>query len=126
MAPASLHRLLNVLLQVLYTWGATFGLIGAFRALRKRENKTIRYLSDSSYWLYVAHLPLVLLAQMVVRNWQIPAAAKFGLVCVVVTVILLLSYECLVRYTLVGTMLNGKKTRPSKALEEVAPTGQFE
>ena len=114
------------MLQVLYTWGATFGLIGAFRALLKRENKTIRYLSDSSYWLYVAHLPLVLLAQMVVRNWQIPAAAKFGLVCVVVTAILLLSYEYLVRYTLVGTMLNGKKTRPSKALEEVAATDQFE
>ena len=126
LAPGSLHRLLNVLLQVLYTWGATFGLIGAFRALLKRENKTIRYLSDSSYWLYVAHLPLVLLAQMAVRNWQIPAAAKFGLVCVVVTVILLLSYEYLVRYTLVGTMLNGRKTRPAKLLEEVAPTGHVE
>ena len=126
LAPASLYRLLNVLLQVLYTWGVTFGLIGAFRALLKRENKTIRYLSDSSYWLYVAHLPLVLLAQMAVRNWQIPAAAKFGLVCVVVTAILLLSYEYLVRYTLVGTMLNGRKTRPAKLLEEVAPTGHVE
>ena len=126
LAPASLYRPLNVLLQVLYSWGVTFGLIGAFRALLKRENKTIRYLSDSSYWLYVAHLPLVLLAQMAVRTWQIPVAAKFGLVCVVVTAILLLSYEYLVRYTLVGTMLNGKKTRPDKAPDEVSPSGQFE
>jgi peptidoglycan/LPS O-acetylase OafA/YrhL len=78
----------------------------------------VRYISDSSYWLYIAHLPLVLLAQMVVRTWPISAWAKFSLVCVVVTGILLVTYEFMVRYTLIGTMLNGKKTRPRKASDE--------
>ena len=49
-------------LQVVFAWGMTFGLIGLCRSLLKRENRVVRYISDSSYWLYIAHLPLVLLA----------------------------------------------------------------
>jgi len=55
---------------------------------------------------------------MVVRTWPISAWAKFSLVCVVVTGVLLVAYEYMVRYTLIGTMLNGKKTRPRKASDE--------
>jgi len=118
LVPARYYRLLSVTLQVVFAWGMTFGLIGLCRSLLKRENRVVRYISDSSYWLYIAHLPLVLLAQMVVRTWPISAWAKFSLVCVVVTGILLVTYEFMVRYTLIGTMLNGKKTRPRKASDE--------
>ena len=118
LVPAQYYRLLSVTLQVVFAWGMTFGLIGLCRSLLKRENRVVRYISDSSYWLYIAHLPLVLLAQMVVRTWPISAWAKFSLVCVVVTGILLVTYEFMVRYTLIGTMLNGKKTRPRKASDE--------
>ena len=118
LVPARYYRLLSVTLQVVFAWGMTFGLIGLCRSLLKRENRAVRYVSDSSYWLYVAHLPLVLLAQIVVRTWPISAWAKFSLVCVVVTGVLLVTYEYMVRYTLIGTMFNGKKTRPRKASDE--------
>ena len=101
------------LLQVAYAWGMCFGLIGLFRALLPRERRGVRYLSDSSYWMYVTHLPAVLVAQAVVRDWELPAEVKFLLISVVVTALLLLSYQLLVRYTPIGTMLNGKKVRPS-------------
>ena len=54
---------LNPLVQVLLTWGMIFGLVGAFKALLSKQNKSVRYLSDASYWMYLAHLPLVYFAQ---------------------------------------------------------------
>ncbi|MEN9554295.1 MAG: hypothetical protein RLZZ232_581, partial [Planctomycetota bacterium] len=35
-------------------------------------------------------------------------------VCAVATVLLLISYEALVRHTWLGVLLNGRKTRPTR------------
>ncbi len=107
-------------LKVVYTWWMTFGLMGMFRALMKRESKATRYVSDSSYWLYIAHLPLIILAQAWVRYWPLPALVKFSAICVVVTGVLLLVYQVGIRYTIVGTMLNGPRQRPRKAAADPA------
>ncbi|MCG8649216.1 MAG: acyltransferase family protein [Pirellulales bacterium] len=100
-----------VLLQVVYVWLMSFGLIGLFRSLLSKESRTLRYLSDSSYWLYLAHLPLIIVAQALVRNWQAPALLKFGLICVVSSALLLASYQLLVRHTPIGTLLNGPRRK---------------
>ena len=99
-------------LQVAYAWGMCFGLMGLFRVLLAVERRGVRYLSDSSYWLYLAHLPVVVAAQAVVRDWNLPAEVKFVTISVAVTVLLLLTYQLFVRYTPIGTMLNGRKLRP--------------
>ena len=117
LAGAWQQRVAAVFLQVLYAWMMTFALMGLFRRLLSRESKTMRYLSDSSYWLYLAHLPLIFLAQAAVRSWPLPPSVKFLLVCGVITAILLVSYEKLVRYTWLGTMLNGPRSRPQPAEE---------
>ncbi len=109
------ERLITDALQVLYPWMMAIAWIGMFRSLLVRENKYIRYVSDSSYWLYLAHLPLVFLAQWVMLDWALPGIVKFGLVVIVVTSILLISYEYIIRYTWVGTLLNGPRTRPQPA-----------
>ena len=106
-APSGLHRPISALLQVTYAWMMTFGLMGLFRRLLTKANHTIRYISDSSYWLYLAHLPLIIGAQMLVRDWAIPATVKFMLVCGVVTAFLLIIYQTLVRYRWLGRFLNG-------------------
>ena len=54
--------------------------------------------------------------QSMVSTWNIPSLPKFLIVCVATTVPLLLIYEFGVRYTFIGTMLNGKRTREKKSV----------
>lgn len=106
-----LPRPVAALGQVLYAWMMSFGMMGLFRRVLKRERPWIRYMSDSAYWLYLAHVPLVIAAQAIVAPWPVASFVKFTLVCVVVTAILLLSYQLFVRYTWIGLVLNGRRTR---------------
>jgi peptidoglycan/LPS O-acetylase OafA/YrhL len=109
------RRVLLVFEQAAYPWFITFGLMGLFRRYCPAENATMRYLSDSAYWLYLAHLPLIIAAQLAVKDWSIPALAKFLLIVTVVTSFLLWTYQTLVRYTWLGRFLNGPRARPVRA-----------
>ncbi len=100
-----------VLLQVIYVWMMSAAMMGLFSRYVSQERRWVRYLSDASYWLYIAHLPLVIAAQLWVRDWQVAAGWKFLLICGGVFAVLLLSYEYAVRYTWVGAFLNGRKHR---------------
>ncbi len=113
------QRAIAVTLQVVYVWLMTFGMMGLFRSLMSRESKTMRYVSDSSYWLYLAHLPLIIVAQAVVRSWEINSLAKFTIICVATSGLLLLSYQLFVRYTPIGTLLNGPRRRPKPIVDAV-------
>jgi peptidoglycan/LPS O-acetylase OafA/YrhL len=108
------RRVLSVFLQAAYPWLITFGLMGLFRRVCPVESPTMQYLSDSAYWLYLAHLPLIIAAQLAVRDWPIPAFAKFLLIVAVVTSFLLWTYQIMVRYTWLGRFLNGPRVRPER------------
>ena len=99
------------LCSALFVWLMIFGLIGVFRTFFSGESLKIRFVSDSAYWLYIAHLPLIQVLQIWVSAWPIPSLTKVVLVCVVTTALLLVSYRYLIRYTPIGTMLNGKMTQ---------------
>ncbi len=98
-----------------YTWLWCFGLMGLFRWLASKHRYWVRYVSDASYWMYLLHLPLVFLAQMAVVSWPISPHLKVTLVFVGVTAVLLATYHLFVRYTPIGTMLNGPRVRPTTA-----------
>ncbi len=106
-----LYHFLSSLCQAVYVWLVMFGFIGMFRRFFSKENKLVRYLSDSSYWLYLAHLPLIMIIQIWVSDWPWPSFVKLIFICAMTVIPLLLIYEYVVRYTWVGTMLNGKRTR---------------
>ncbi len=110
--PARYHGPAAVVLQTLYAWLMSFACMGMFRTLLARERPAIRYLSDAAYWLYIAHLPLMLGAQILVRDWPGPALAKCVLLALAVTGFLLLIYEKLVRHRWLGTLLNGPRPKP--------------
>jgi len=54
--------------QPAYAWGMSLGLIGLFHRYFSRPSIRIRWLADASYWMYLAHLPLVILFQSLLRH----------------------------------------------------------
>jgi peptidoglycan/LPS O-acetylase OafA/YrhL len=122
--PERYHRFAGVAGQALFAWLMTFACMGLFRSLLTRENRIIRYLSDSAYWLYLAHLPLIIWAQMVIQDWPGPAFVKCALLTLVVTGFLLVVYDKAVRYTWLGTLLNGPRHRPGRTVAGSAAAGQ--
>lgn len=102
-------RLPAALLQLTYTWGMVIGLTGACRHFLRAERRGARYLADASYWMYLMHLPLLVVAHRVLRAWDVPAGVKFALLCSTVTVLLLASYELCARHTLIGRVLHGPR-----------------
>jgi ABC-type multidrug transport system ATPase subunit/peptidoglycan/LPS O-acetylase OafA/YrhL len=90
-------------------WCWTIGLTGASLAFLNRERPVVRYLADSSYWLYLLHLPLVFALQVLVMEWALHWAIKYTLVLGVAMIVLLLTYDLLVRSTYIGEVLNGRR-----------------
>lgn len=116
MQDATRWTLPAALVMTTYTWLMTFAFIGLFRAWFSQENQAMRYISDSSYFLYIFHLPLIILIAGVLGNWGVPDLLKFVVVVVLTTVILLLIYEIAVRYSFIGRFLNGPRQRPEKGI----------
>ncbi|NJC40192.1 peptidoglycan/LPS O-acetylase OafA/YrhL [Brevundimonas alba] len=68
-----------------------------------------RYLADASYWVYIVHLPLVLVGQVLMLDAPLPWWGKLGGIVVGVMAVALISYELLVRHTFLGRFLNGRR-----------------
>ena len=102
-------RPLAGLLQPAYAWTMSLGLIGVFARFCSRPSPLMSWLADASYWMYLVHVPLVMVAQIVVRSWPMPADLKFLIVMAMVTPVLLVSYRYGVRYTAIGRLLNGPR-----------------
>ncbi len=109
--PGAWGRILSAVLQVGYAWLMCFGLMGLFRWVAGAERPWVRYLSDASYWIYLWHLPLVVGGQWLMLDWPVNPHLKFLALCLAVPGVLLIVYELGVRYTPVGVMLNGRRTR---------------
>jgi len=97
-------------------WFFIFGFTGLFLRFFERPVPWIRYLSDSSYWLYLMHMPVLLVFQIAVAGTGWTPAVKALLVLAASVPTLLASYHFLVRCTWVGAILNGRRypiRRPS-------------
>lgn len=105
----------------LLTVSLSLGLIGlctlALSAPGPRLARSIRYFSDSAYWVYLAHMPLVAAMSLWIFDplgWHPLIEMLAGVTTA--TLLLMGSYELFVRYTPIGTLLNGKRTRDAKHL----------
>ena len=72
-------------------------------------NPKSRFISDGAYWMYLIHLPIVTLVTFFMFNVHMPIEIKFLIAIAVTSLICLGTYKYLVRSTLIGTLLNGKR-----------------
>jgi ABC-type multidrug transport system ATPase subunit/peptidoglycan/LPS O-acetylase OafA/YrhL len=90
-------------------WGWVLGLTGAALRFLSNYSTTRRYIADASYWIYLAHLPVVAALQVWVGHWPLHWSVKFPFILVASFAILFVSYHYLVRSTFIGQLLNGRK-----------------
>ncbi len=116
---------LKLLDTVFYGASAVFfsiGLVGFFEQNLRFPRQWVRWLADSSYWIYIMHLPVVTfltfyLAHLDRQGWLTnltgfswSAELKFLAACLATAALGIVTYRYLVRYTPLGTLLNGKRT----------------
>jgi ABC-type multidrug transport system ATPase subunit/peptidoglycan/LPS O-acetylase OafA/YrhL len=101
-------------------WGWVLGLTGAALRFLSSYSAVRRYLADSSYWIYLAHLPVVAGFQVWVGHWPLHWSVKYPFVLVASFAVLFLSYHLLVRPTFIGQLLNGRKYPLRRPRHDVA------
>jgi glucans biosynthesis protein C len=106
-----ISALLLVATGALFTWLMVFGAIGAAHRICREPSPTLSYLADSSYWIYLVHMPILGLIEG--DLYLVPGHAlwKAPVVLVVTLAIGFGSYQCLVRHTALGTALHGRRNR---------------
>lgn len=111
----------------LAVWTWTIGLVGLAMQLLSGHNRVVRYVADSSYWLYLIHLPIVMAGQVIVADMAAPWFVKLPAMVAVATALMLASYQLLVRNTPIGALLNGRrygKRKPKKDDSVTPPAPQ--
>ncbi len=87
-----------------------------------RASPVVRYIADSSYWIYIIHLPLVLFIQYMLLDTQWNLWIEFAISSFGTIGIGLLTYALLVRWTPIGWLLNGRRGKQAQgSTRQAAP-----
>jgi len=95
----------------LFCWLMIWGMLGLGLSVLRKNRDWVRWLSDSAYWVYLIHLPVVGAVMLLVKNGPDSPILKFSIVVIVAGGLSLLTYQTLVRYTFIGRALNGPRHR---------------
>lgn len=106
-----------MILSSVIIWLFTLGIAGLFIRYGSKHSIRMRYISDSSYWVYLIHLPLTAIIPAFIYKWELPVVFKFLIVLIVTTFICFVTYHFFVRNTFIGKFLNGKKYPRKKQLK---------
>lgn len=114
----------HTILYALMMWGFVLGLLGAFVRFRRTPSLRWRYVADASYWVYLAHLPLVVWLQVLMARWPVHWTLKYPLILAIATAACFVSYRYLVRSTFIGAQLNGRRYPPPQAAQQEQVTAR--
>ena len=93
----------------LAVFASTFAVLSLALRFASGHSAVRRYLADSSYWVYIVHLPLVMVGQVLLLDAPLPWWGKLLAVVAGTMAVALMSYELLVRHSFVGRWLNGRR-----------------
>lgn len=101
------------LLSVLFSILSILVLFAAGLKFFKTIPKSLAYLLDASYWIYLWHIIPLIVFQSYINNLDFFILGKFLFVTLLSLIVLILFYHSCVRYTFIGTFLHGKRSRRS-------------
>jgi glucan biosynthesis protein C len=104
-------RIVFCILAALFSWLTVFGGLGVLLRVVQGRGPTMRFLTEASLWIYIIHVPIVALLQVLLLPLAWPGPIKFLLVSAVAIVLSVLSYETIVRRSVVGEIINGARKR---------------
>ena len=83
--------------------------LGIFRKFCSQPRPAVRYLADSSYWVYLFHLPVAVWLQVAVAEVPVHWSLKLIFITAATIGLALLTYDLFVRSTILGQILNGRR-----------------
>jgi len=101
----------------LFCWLGVWGFLGLCLEGYKTVSGRVRFVADAAYWIYLVHVPLVGLTQLLVHSAgrdnpvAPPPILGFTLAISFTFTVALVSYRLGVRYGAIGKWLHGKKMR---------------
>ena len=110
------------MLYALAIWTSTFAVIGLALRFMSGFSPVRRYLADASYWLYLIHMPILMALQVALSQLDWPAPVKLAIILGIAIAVMLASYHMLVRFTVIGVVLNGKRA-PRASVPAAVVTG---
>lgn len=82
-----------------------------------QNNRFLRYVADASYWVYLIHLPILFAIQYRLLDVELGMPTKFSIATALTLGISFASYHFLVRGTVVGGLLHGKRRYSTHELQ---------
>ena len=107
--PTTLQHALHAVLEAYAGLWMTLWCLLAGKRWLDRRSSTMRWLADASYWTYLVHLPLLFAIQYRLLDAPLHWLEKFAISVLATFVVSLVSYQLVVRYTLLGRFLNGNR-----------------
>lgn len=120
MVEPTADKALAAAVTALAVYASALAAVGVCLRFLSGRSPVRRYLADASYWIYILHLPLVMLAQVWVQDWPGPWWAKLAGVSAGVFAACLVTYELLVRHSFLGRFLNGRRVPWRRAPQAAA------
>ena len=107
-ADETLH-LLALLANGFCTWVLIYFFVGGAVRFFDRDTPWIQYISQSAYWVFLVHLPLVALAGWWLVQFDIPAMLKFLLNSGFTTLVAMWTFHYWVQKTWISDFLHGRR-----------------
>ncbi len=90
-------------------WGLVWLTVGLFRQWFAQPRAWVRYVADSSYWMYLIHLPVVVWLQVVFAELPWHWSIKLTSISAITIALAIVTYDLFVRSTWIGHILNGRQ-----------------
>ena len=110
----------SMLLNSLSVWFLIFGITGLFLRYFNSGSERMRYISDASYWVYLLHLPILSFLPGLLAPYDLSPFMKFTLAFVIANLICFVTYHYLVRASVIGQFLNGRRYKRVSLLPKLS------